>query len=269
MFGASRDAVHSLRNGLESMRADAGFAELVGDLRAVSDLLEREKSLRLALSDSGRSVQTRRDIATAVLAERVGPLALDVVQDAVSQRWSDPSDLVEALHTSADTAALMLAQDAGDLDRVEDELFGIQQLLGQSAQLQAVLTNPAIPAGTKGAVIADLLGDRVAPRTAEMVEFALSHLRGRRSDDVMQALMTLAAEERNRLVAEVMVARPLQAEQVMRLTERLSASKGKDVRVNVIVDPKVLGGVHVTLAGEVIDGTIASRLDQARRVVAG
>lgn len=269
MFGASRDALTSLRSGLEAMRSDPGFASLAPDLRAVSGLLEREKSLRLALSDSGRSVKTRSDIAETVFGGKISPLALQVVEQAVSQRWSEPNDLVEALQTIANSAAFMVAQDAGDLDRVEDELFGIERILAGSAPLQAALTNPAIDASVKASIIADLLADRVSDITAQIVEFALSHLRGHRSDEVLQELQSLAAEERNRLVAQVKVARPLRPEQVEQIAARLSKSSGQNIRVNVVVDPSVLGGVHVTLAGEVIDGTISSRLDQARRVVAG
>jgi F-type H+-transporting ATPase subunit delta len=269
MFGASRDALGSLRSGLEGMRGDAGFVALAPDLRAVSALLENEKSLRLALSDSGRSTQTRTNIARTVLEGQINPLSLQLVEQAVAQRWSDPQDLVQALNTIADVTAFMTAQDAGQLDQVENDIFQIERALAGSPALQAALTNPAVAPGAKAAIIKDLLGDRVLSVSAEMVEFAMSHLRGRRSDDVLQGLQALAAQERNRLVAIVRVAQPLQSDQVNRIADRLSKSSGKEIRVNVIVDPAVLGGVHVTLAGEVIDGTIATRLDQARRLVAG
>jgi F-type H+-transporting ATPase subunit delta len=269
MFGASRDALVSLRSGLEAMRAEAGFAAVAQDLRAVSDLLENEKSLRLALSDSGRSTKTRVDIANDVLTGKISPLALQLVDKAVAQRWSNPNDLVDVLQTVADSVSFMAAQDSGELDQVEDELFQIERTLAESAQLQSALTNPAVEPNVKAAILQQLFAGRVTPITAEMVEFALSHLRGRRSDEVLKGLQSLAAQERNRLVAQVRVARPIQSDQVALIAERLSQAKGQNIRVNVIVDPFVLGGVHVTLAGEVIDGTIATRLDQARRVVAG
>jgi F-type H+-transporting ATPase subunit delta len=269
MFGASRAALESLRSDIEAMRTDAGFAAIAQDLRAVSDLLENEKSLRLALSDSGRPAKTRTDIANAVLDGKISPLALQLVEKAVAQRWSNPEDLVDVVQTLADSASFMVAQDSGELDRVESELFQIERALAASAQLQSALTNPAVQPNAKAAILREVLGDRVSPTSAEMVEFALSHLRGRRSDEVLQTLQSLAAQERDRLVAQVKVARPIRPEQVEMIAERLSRANGQKIRVNVIVDPSVLGGVHVTLAGEVIDGTIATRLDQARRVVAG
>ena len=75
--------------------------------------------------------------------------------------------------------------------------------------------------------------------------------------------------QRQRIVAEVRVAQPLDADQERRLAEALSALKGRRVRLNVAIDPAVLGGVLVTVGDEVIDGTVASRLEQARRTMLG
>ena len=59
------------------------------------------------------------------------------------------------------------------------------------------------------------------------------------------------------------------AEQQRRLAAALTALKGREVRLNVAIDPAVLGGVHVTVGEEVIDGTVAARLEQARRTMLG
>ena len=84
-------------------------------------------------------------------------------------------------------------------------------------------------------------------------------------DDLTEA----AARQRQRIVAEVRVAQPLDAEQQRRLAAALTALKGRNVRLNVAVDPAILGGVHVTVGDEVIDGTVAARLEQARRTMLG
>ena len=60
---------------------------------------------------------------------------------------------------------------------------------------------------------------------------------------------------------------PLTTEQVGRLAAALSTLQGRDVRLNVIVDPEVVGGIVVRVGDDVIDGSVASRLEQARRAV--
>ena len=66
-------------------------------------------------------------------------------------------------------------------------------------------------------------------------------------------------------MATVRVARPLAAADEQRLTDVLSRQYDTTVHLNVVVDPDVLGGIRVEIGDEVIDGTIASRLDDARR----
>jgi F-type H+-transporting ATPase subunit delta len=67
----------------------------------------------------------------------------------------------------------------------------------------------------------------------------------------------------------VRVARPLSQDQTQRLVAVLSSLKGREVRLNVALDPEVLGGIHVVIGDEVIDGTVASRLEQAHRAILG
>jgi F-type H+-transporting ATPase subunit delta len=84
-------------------------------------------------------------------------------------------------------------------------------------------------------------------------------------DSVLETLGNLAAEQRNQVVAEVRSAVSLDATQTSRLSAALSKITGKNVRINVAIDPSVLGGISVTIGEDVIDGSIAARLESARR----
>jgi F-type H+-transporting ATPase subunit delta len=79
----------------------------------------------------------------------------------------------------------------------------------------------------------------------------------------------VAAAQRDRLVALVHVAAPLGEAESERLRTTLARQYGREVHLNVLVDPGVIGGVRVEVGGDVIDGTVASRLDEARRRLAG
>ena len=81
----------------------------------------------------------------------------------------------------------------------------------------------------------------------------------------LDSYLALAAEERNRAIAEVTVAVPLTAEQADRLRAALSRQVGREVGLQVNVDPAVIGGVRVRLGDEVIEGTVAGRLAAAER----
>lgn len=269
MLGASRRSLSDLSDWLDGMRGEAAIDGLAAELFALADLLGREKTLRLALADSGQSPDVRSGLLRSLLTERLGALALEVGDRAVRARWSSDLDLVLGIESLADQSSFMSADARGDLDATEDEIFRFGRVVDASPDLQMALINPSLPTSAKAGIVNDLLEGRVTASTREVLGFAVGHLHGRRIDSAVDALADAAARQRQRIVAEVRVAQPLDPDQERRLTEALSTLKGRRVRLNVAVDPAVLGGVHVTVGDEVIDGTIAARLEQARRTMLG
>ena len=269
MLGASRESLAACQEGLESRRHDAVFARLPEDLFAVASLLDAQPQLLAGLADSGQPLQFREGLVRDVLSSRVSELALDIVLVVVARRWSSDSDLVLALELLADQAAFTVAQNDGTLDATEEELFRFGRALDASSELQMALTDPAQSATVKAHIVRDLLNGRGTVATAQVLQYAVGHLHGRRIDAVMEALCALAAQQRQRVVAEVRVAAPLDEAQRARLQSLLSRIKGREVRLNVAVDPSVLGGVFVQIGDEVIDGTVATRMEQAHRALLG
>jgi F-type H+-transporting ATPase subunit delta len=116
--------------------------------------------------------------------------------------------------------------------------------------------------------VTSLLADKVIPQTIQLVTQAALHPRGRSLDRSLAEYAHLAAEQRERLVAEVRVATELSAEQRSRLAAALAAKYGHDVHLNLVLDPQVIGGMIIRIEGEQIDGSVASRLAEVRRGLA-
>lgn len=269
MLGASRGSLARQSEALDSRLGNSGAAGLAADLLSVAGLLDNEEQLRTALADSGQSAQGRQALVRQIFGGRVGELAVDVLADVVAERWSNDQDLLLAIEQLAFQAAFAGAAADGTLDATEEELFLFGRALDASSELQMALTSPSQSAAVKARIVRDLIGSRTTGTTTQVLEYAVGHLHGRRIDSVVDVLCELAATQRQKVVAEVRVAAPLTDEQKQRLTAALSALKGRTVRLNVAVDPSVLGGAHVKVGDEVIDGTVASRLEQARRAILG
>ena len=237
MLGSSRESLAACQEGLDALRQDAGFGQVASDLFAVAGLLDSEGQLRSTLADSGQPASVRTGLVQQIFASRISGLATQVVDMVVARRWSTDLDLVLAIELLADQAAFTVAD--------------------SSPALQMALTDPSQSAQTKGAIVRDLLGGRASATTEQVLQYAVGHLHGRRIDAVVEDLCGLAAKQRERVVAEVRVAAPLDPAQERRLADILGRLKGRTVRLNVAVDPSVLGGVHVKIGDEVIDGTIA------------
>jgi len=271
MQGASRDALKSAHARFEQSLAaqPAGAGEVSEGLYAVAALLDLEPSLRRALTDPASSPDSRRGLVQALLGRQLAALPLSVLADLVAERWSGPADLREAVERLAATAALSAAETEGSLDDVEDELFRFARLLEREPQLRAGLTDPGLPDDRKVALLRGLLSGKARPATVRLVEIAVTRSRGRSLEAALDELVVLAAERRQRYTAQVRVARPLDADQELRLLNALTRIYGRQVQLQVDVDPAVLGGIEVRVGDEVIDGTVSRNLSNVRRTLAG
>jgi F-type H+-transporting ATPase subunit delta len=269
MIGSSRISLAEVSEAVNAKFGDSGLAQAGRDLLEIADLLVREKPLRSSLSDSGLPVEERRGIVTSLLDSRVSAMAVDLCADIVAKRWSTESDMVDAFEIAGAQALFGACEEAGELDRVEDELFRFGRILDSNGELQLALSSPALPADTKRGILTDLLGGKTTNTTIDLISYMSGHLRGRRIEQAIDSLTKLAAERRGMLLAVVKAARPLTAAQQDRLGAALKRIYAQPIAINVEVNPGLLGGLTVQIGDDVIDGSIANRLDNARRRVTG
>lgn len=269
--GASRESFAAARETLGTLvrAGDTDLTALADDLFELTALLDREHGLRRALTDPARSGDDRAGLARAVVGDRVGSAAQDVFVWAVRAKWSAPRDLPDTLELLGVEAAVAAAERAGRLDTVEDELFRVGRIVAGSPELRAALADRSAPIASRVALVEDLLADRTAEETRRLVRQAVVAPRGRSFDRILTDYGQVAADRRSRLVATVTATVPLTEEQRARLGAVLARIYGHQVHLNVEVDPEVVGGIRVEIGDEVIDGTVASRLDDARRRLAG
>ena len=164
-------------------------------------------------------------------------------------------------------AMLEVARAEGRLAEVEDELFRFARTLDGSDELRMALSDPALPAERRVAVVQDLLGAKALQTSAALAEFVVSAGRGGDLPQIVDRFVELAAQERRHEIAEVRSAVPLSAEQVERLRDALANATNKDVEVKVVVDPSVLGGVVARIGDVVIDGSVRHRLEQLKEQI--
>ncbi|WP_329401768.1 F0F1 ATP synthase subunit delta [Streptomyces melanogenes] len=271
MNGASREALAAARERLDALMDNTSVdaAKLAGELAAVTALLDREVSLRRVLTDPSQAGEAKAELAGRLLGGQVGGETADLVSGMVRSRWSQSRDLVDALEELASTADLTAAQKAGALDDVEDELFRFGRIVTSSTDLRSALTNRAATTAAKGELLGSLLGGKANAVTERLVTRLVTKPRGRSLEAGLESLSKLAAERRDRMVAVVTSAVPLTDVQKQRLGAALAKVYGRQMHLNLDVDPTVLGGISVRVGDEVIDGTIAQRLDEASRRLAG
>ncbi len=270
MHGASREALAAARERLDVL-TDSTSADAVAlseELAAVTALLHREVSLRRVLTDPAQSGEAKALLAQRLLGTQISGAAADLVAGLVRSRWSQPRDLVDALEELANTADLTAAQKTGRLDSVEDELFRFGRIVSSSTELRAALTSRSATAAAKGELLRSLLGGRAERTTERLVTRLVTAPRGRSLEAGLDSLAKLAADRRDRMVAVVTSAVPLSDPQKQRLGAALAKLYGRPMHLNLDVDPEVVGGIRVQVGDEVINGSIADRLEDAGRRLA-
>jgi F-type H+-transporting ATPase subunit delta len=271
MNGASREALAAGRERLDALtdNTSVDVVALAGELAAVTVLLDREGALRRALTDPAQPGEAKARLTERVLGRQVSEETADLISGTVRSRWSQSRDLADVLEELANTADLIAAERAGALDDVEDELFRFGRIVADNADLRAVLSGRAIGNDAKGSLVRSLLSGKVNPVTERLVERLVTAPRGRSLEAGLEALSKLAAARRDRVVAVVVSALPLSDRHKQRLGAALARIYGRQVHMNLDVDPAVLGGISVRIGDEIINGTIAERLGEADRRLAG
>ncbi len=242
---------------------------LADELFAVARLLDGQLTLRRALSDPSGKPEDRAALARRLFAAKVSDVALDVVETVASLRWSHPIDLVDAFTTLATEASLDAADAAGQLDDVEDELFRFGRIVSADRELARILGDRKASAEGKAALLDGLLAGRVSPVTEQLLRNVLTGPHAGHPENAIERLSDVASRRRGQSVARVTSAVELSAAQEQRLADVLSRLYGRTIGLQVTVDPSVLGGLIVQVGDEVIDGSIAHRLEAAGRRLAG
>ncbi|MGI3781423.1 MAG: F0F1 ATP synthase subunit delta [Janthinobacterium lividum] len=276
------DGVLDEHHGRASSRVDAGLiSRVVGavthaadpadldtlapDLFAVVDALASSVALRRAATDPGAQPEQRQALVHGLLDGKVSRTAVNVVADAAGMRWSSGQTFVAALERQAVRAQLLEADRAGVLDETEDELFRFARLVESDPELRNAFSDRAMPLAARQDLVSDLLNGRAGAATVALARRAVV-ARERTFAHTIEGYVNLAAAQKNRVVATVRVARPLDADQRRRLQAALARQVGRDLVLQEVIDPDVLGGVRVELGDEVVEGTVAGRLDEARRL---
>jgi F-type H+-transporting ATPase subunit delta len=261
---ASREALARLRDRLEPVTArfstGEGLSELAQDLYGVTGVLVHQPRLRRALADPSTPADGRAELASRVFDGKIGASAMQLVRDAVGLRWSSPWDLLDALETMADEVLFGAAEQDGVLDDVEDEA---------ESSLTTALDDVSVDIERRLGLLRDVLADKVRPTTRMLLEHAVASQRKHNVNVGIDNLLELSASRRHRSIARVISAVPLNRAQQTRLTARLTEMYGRPINIRTAIDPSVRGGLIIRVGDEVIDGSIAGRLADARKALAG
>jgi F-type H+-transporting ATPase subunit delta len=235
---------------------------IAAEFFAVSAALQSSKQLRGLLSDPSAEAVAKKHAVEAVFGAKISAVTLDLVAQLSAMRWSATRDLPETAERLG--VRVVAAAEASRLDDLIAELFAVSTLVGSDSELELALSSTRATAEEKQQLLGRLIGSQVSAAATLLTNSALSSRTSKRVAQVLSSYADWLSEFANESVAHIRVAKPLSSSQLQRLGTALSKSFGRELKLNVELDPNLIGGLRVSVAGEVIDASVFSRVNQAR-----
>jgi F-type H+-transporting ATPase subunit delta len=159
------------------------------------------------------------------------------------------------------TALFELALETNAIDKVRADLAKFHGLLDQSADLKRLVRSPAFSADVQErALEAVLKAAGIGGTAANFLRLVARKRRLFATSDIIRDFNLLVASHKGEVSAQVTVAEPLSAARLAEVKAALAEVTGKDVVVDVKVDPSIIGGLVVNLGSRMIDTSLRTKL---------
>jgi F-type H+-transporting ATPase subunit delta len=204
-----------------------------------------------------------------LLGQRVGAATRRVLDRAVTENWSTGRDFTDSLARLSRTAMFLRAERSGELDEVEDQIFRFGRVIAGSPDLSNALDDKQGTPTARMQLVDRLLANKVHPLTVEMLMALAADPGGRSFSFGVDQLVSEAAQRKDKVVAIVTSAVELTGDQAARLNAALVRIYRRPVVLHVEIEPSLQGGLRIKVGDEVIDGSIAGRIEQIRAGLVG
>jgi F-type H+-transporting ATPase subunit delta len=246
----------------------ATASEISTHLFFATEVFASKTALRRAITDPSRDIAAKSALIKELFGSKIGKEASDLISGVAALRWSASKDVIYVLEQLAIEAEASAANINNELDRLEDELFSASRVLVGSPEIRSALVGGA-GADLKAQLVTDILSKSASASTVKLVRALVTQRRGRSIEAAFAEYLFGLANRRNRLIAVVRTAAPISDAQKVRLSGAIEKQVGQPIRVNIQVDPTIIGGVSIKFADELIDASISNRLAHAGRALAG
>jgi F-type H+-transporting ATPase subunit delta len=264
MGSATREALASARDALAKISSTDALATGT-QLFAAARIIGESAQLRAVLADPSVAAEDKSSVVGQVFAA-IGVPARSLLSEIVASRWSTQDDLLAGIE---EVAIRAVASSTAAGESIEAELFTFGAAVSSDPDLELAVGSKLGSSAAKSALVTGLLADKASAQTIAIVDHLVQQPRGRRIGELLRSAASLVADQAGLAVATVVSAAPISPAQLERLRAGLAKSYGRDLRLNLVIDPAILGGVRVQIGDDVIDGSVSTRINDLRLQLAG
>lgn len=226
----------------------------------VIKLLSRRSKIKVLLEFQGLNW------TAAAAARRFPSCGLGTYKKSAPVAAEDPP--VSGVSGRYATALFELARDEKSVDAVKADLDKFNALLDESADLKRLVRSPVFGADVQLKALNAVLDKAgIAGVAANVLRVLTANRRLFAVADVIRAFNALVAKYKGEATADVTVAEPLSDKNLDALKASLKTVTGKDVALNVKVDPAIIGGLVVKLGSRMIDSSLRTKLNSIKHAM--
>lgn len=263
---ADRESRDSLAPKLRDTHEDAW--RIGNELFTITSALDNNIQLERALTDPSRPTADKVAVFKEMVGDQVHPMTTEIMTDLVSRRWSRARDIANAVEDFGVDAMMYYADATDSTLQVSIELSRLHSSLLNLPVVRSKLYDDQAPSEVRVKLFRELFGDKNLNKvTMRLAEHATCNLRRRRYLETIQWLIKKFSRHMGQSMITVTTAAPLKEEQIKRLIDVYSAKMGRQVHINSVVDPTVLGGMRIQVGDEVTDNTVVAQLQNLHRRV--
>ena len=263
---ADRESRDSLAPKLRDTHEDAW--RIGNELFTITSALDNNIQLERALTDPSRPTADKVAVFKEMVGDQVHPMTTEIMTDLVSRRWSRARDIANAVEDFGVDAMMYYADATDSTLQVSIELSRLHSSLLNLPVVRSKLYDDQAPSEVRVKLFRELFGDKNLNKvTMRLAEHATCNLRRRRYLEPIQWLIKKFSRHMGQSMITVTTAAPLKEEQIKRLIDVYSAKVGRQVHINSVVDPTVLGGMRIQVGDEVTDNTVVAQLQNLHRRV--
>jgi F-type H+-transporting ATPase subunit delta len=168
------------------------------------------------------------------------------------------------------TALFELAREGKSIDSVGKSLESLKAALAQSRDFAALTNNPLLSRDAAAKAVAAVAKSmKLDSLTTKFLGVLARNRRLSQLGAIITSYAALSAAHRGEVTAQVVSAHPLDKAQVTALKAKLKTKVGRDVAVELKVDPAILGGLVVKVGSQMIDSSIRTRLNTLANAMKG
>ena len=259
MGSATRGALAVSRAALSTLQNSDALAagqQLFAAGRVIGDSAQ----LRSILADPSVAATGKASIVDRLFSSFGAP-ARTLLAGIVASRWSTQDQLLAGIEEIGIRA---VARSAPKGLSIESEMFSVGAAVSSDAELELAVGSKLGSNDAKSRLVTALLKGKASEQSLAIVDQLVQQPRGRRIDGLVRIAASIVADEAGLAVATVTSASAISSAQLDRLRAGLSSSYGRDLEINLVVDPSIIGGIRVQVGDDVIDGSVSTRINELR-----